>query len=556
MISTTLTPTQRFWRLLSPDKSEIRNVYIYAIFNGLINLSLPIGIQSIINLIQGGTMNTAWLLLVLLVAGGIAIGGLLQIGQLRISENLQQKIFTRAAFEFAYRIPRIRLEALNKVYAPELMNRFFDVVTVQKSLTKVLIDFSSATIQIVFGLILLSIYHPFFIVFGLILVLLVLVIIRLTMRKGLETSLDESKHKYKIAHWLEELARTHYTFKLAGETTLPLDEVNRRTEKYIDARDAHFSILVKQFALMVSFKVVVALGLLVIGGVLVMEQQMNVGQFVAAEIIILLVIASVEKLVLSFETIYDMLTALEKIGQVTDLELEGSEGLSPTSSEEGMHVSLRKVSFSYEGEKNRILQDITFDILPGERLWISGQSDGGKSTLLYLIGGLYTIDQGSIALDSIPLGNYHPQLLRKEIGGYLRDEHLFDGTFMENITLGREGISFEDIRIAVVSLGLDDIVRQLPKGYNTQIERQGRQFSKSTIARILLARAIVNKPRLLLLENSFSVFPASDRKQILEYLLAEHHSWTVVLTSSQDLQLEKLIDRKIVLENGTMKSHN
>lgn len=554
MTSSKLTPTQRFWRLLSPDKTEIRNIYVYAVFSGLINLSLPIGIQSIINLIQGGTMNTAWLLLVLLVAAGIAIGGLLQIGQLRISENLQQKIFTRAAFEFAYRIPRIRLEALNKIFAPELMNRFFDVVTVQKSLTKVLIDFSSASIQIIFGLILLSIYHPFFIVFGLILVILVLVIIRLTMRKGLETSLDESKHKYKIAHWLEELARTHYTFKLAGETPLPLEEINRRTEKYVDARDAHFSILVKQFALMVTFKVVVALGLLVIGGVLVMEQQMNVGQFVAAEIIILLVIASVEKLVLSFETIYDMLTALEKIGQVTDLELEGSEGLSPASSDEGMHVSLRNVSFSYDGEKNRILRDITFDILPGQRFWISGQSDGGKSTLLYLIGGLYSIDEGSIALDSIPLGNYHPQLLRKEIGGYLRDEQLFDGTFLENITLGRDGISFEDIRTAVVALGLDEIVRQLPKGYNTQIERQGRQFSKSTIARILLARAIVNKPRLLLLENSFSVFPASDRKQILEYLLAENHSWTVVLTSSQDLQLEKLIDRKIVLENGTMKS--
>ena len=546
---------QRFWRLLSPDKAEIRNVYVYAVFNGLINLSLPIGIQSIINLIQGGTMNTAWLLLVLLVVAGIAISGLLQIGQLRISENLQQKIFTRAAFEFAYRIPRIRLEALNKLYAPELMNRFFDVVTVQKSLTKVLIDFSTASIQIVFGLILLSIYHPFFIVFGLILMLLVLVIIRLTARKGLETSLDESKHKYKIAHWLEELARTHYTFKLAGETCLPMEEVNRRTEKYIDARDAHFSILVKQYALMVSFKVLVALGLLVIGGVLVMEQQMNVGQFVAAEIIILLVIASVEKLVLSFETIYDMLTALEKIGQVTDLELEGSEGLSIPSSEEGMQVSLQNVSFSYEGEKRNIVRDISFEIQAGERLWISGQSDSGKSTLLYLIGGLYRIDQGSIALDGIPLGNYHPQLLRKEIGGYLRDEQLFDGTFMENITLGREGISFEDIRKTVASMGLDDIVRSLSNGYDTQIERQGRQFSKSTIARVLLARAIVNRPRLLLLENSFSVFSAQDRKQILEFLLSEEHAWTVVLTSSQNQEIDHLIDRKIVLENGTIKSH-
>ena len=209
-----LSPLERFVRLLKPDSKEIRNVYVYSIFIGLINLSLPLGIQAIINLIQGGQISTSWIVLLVFVVGSVAIAGILQIFQMRITENLQQKIFTRAAFEFAYRIPRVRLEALYKHYAPELMNRFFDTMSVQKGLPKILIDFSAASLQVIFGLILLSFYHPFFIIFSLILILLVYAIFWLTARRGLETSLLESKYKYKMAHWLEEMARTSTTFKL------------------------------------------------------------------------------------------------------------------------------------------------------------------------------------------------------------------------------------------------------------------------------------------------------------------------------------------------------
>lgn len=305
-----ISPVRRFWMLLKPDRKEIKNVYVYSIVNGLVNLSLPVGIQAIINLIQGGQVSTSWIILVIFVIAGIIVSGILQVNQLRITENLQQKIFVRAAFEFTYRIPKVRLESLYKHYAPELMNRFFDVMSVQKGLSKILIDFSAASIQVVFGLILLSMYHPFFIVFSLILIILIYTIFKYTGQMGLKTSLEESKYKYNVAHWLQEVARTNVTFKMAGETQLALEKTEKETSKYIAARESHFKILVQQYALMISFKVLVAAGLLIIGGILVMEQQMNIGQFVAAEIIILLVLNSVEKLIVSLEVLYDVLTSL------------------------------------------------------------------------------------------------------------------------------------------------------------------------------------------------------------------------------------------------------
>ncbi|MCB9251162.1 MAG: ATP-binding cassette domain-containing protein [Flavobacteriales bacterium] len=550
MTSSSISPISRFWHLLKPDKKEIRNVYIYSIFIGLLNLTLPVGIQAIINIIQGGAVNSSWLILVFFVTLGIALVGIMQVSQLRITENLQQKIFTRAAFEFAYRIPRVKLEKLFQYYAPELMNRFFDVISIQKGLTKILIDFSAASIQVVFGLILLSLYHPFFILFSILLLVMVLIIFRLTARKGLESSIQESKRKYQIAHWLQEVARANTTFKLAGKTNLSLEKVNHTTEQYIDARESHFTVLVRQFSLLIVFKVMVALGLLLIGGLLVIEQQMNIGQFVAAEIVILLMISSVEKLILSFETIYDVLTSLEKIGQVTDLELEKEGGVFIDNFKEGLQIELMNVNFQYPQENKNALNEISLLIKPGQRILVSGKNDSGKSTLLYMLAGLIKPASGYMAVNDIPIENYDFETLHSNIGGYLRDEDLFEGTLLENITLGRLNVNFEDVKWAIKNLGLEPLLKTLPLGYETKILPHGRQFSKSTVAKILIARVVVDKPKLLLFENSFAILSDEDREEILKFVLDPEHHWTVVISSSHDLGIYNQIETEFLLEKG------
>ena len=549
-----LSPVNRFWRLLKPDKFEIRNVYIYAFFHGMVYLSLPLGIQAIINLIQGGKINTSWVILVAFVIGGLIINGILQISQLRITENLQQKIFTRAAFEFAYRIPRIKLEALYRHYAPELMNRFFDVVSVQKGLSKILIDFSTASIQIVFGLLLLSLYHPFFIAFSLILVVLVYAIFKLTVKLGLETSLVESKHKYAVAHWLEELARTMVSFKLAGKSNLPLERMDSEVEKYIDARENHFNVLVSQYKLMIVFKVIVAAGLLVIGSILVMEQQMNIGQFVAAEIIILLVLSSVEKLILSLETIYDVLTALEKIGQVTDMPLENEKGavLTVDELEKGMKVELNNMSFTYPGMRSPVIDKLQLTFEAGSSTLLLGDNDSGKSTLMYLISGLYCPQDGYVAYNDLPQGNLDLQSLRSVIGDCLREELLFDGTILENITMGRQNASFENVKWAIKHMGLEDFVKQLPQGYNTVIQSEGQRFSKGIVDKILLARSIADKPKLLLIKDAFATVEPSERERIIKFLAHKDRNWTLIIASSNKY-LAPFIERTAILNNGTIE---
>ncbi|MBD3639302.1 MAG: ATP-binding cassette domain-containing protein [Crocinitomicaceae bacterium] len=546
-------PVRRFWALLKPDKLEIRNVYLYALFNGLVYLSLPIGIQAIINLIQGGRVSTSFIVLVIFVILGIAINGILTISQMRIVENLQQRIFTRAAFEFAYRIPRVKLEALYKYYAPELMNRFFDIISVQKGLAKILIDFTTASIQVLFGLILLSFYHPFFIIFSLILVILIYFIFKITARKGLETSLEESRSKYKVAHWLEEMARNNVTFKLAGETNLPLERTDKEVENYVDFREKHFKVLIQQFSLMVGFKVMVALGLLAIGGVLVMEQQMNIGQFVAAEIIILMVLGAVEKLILSLETIYDVLTSLEKIAQVTDLELEPERGakISEHCNNQGLEIELSNVTFGYPDSRVPILNDVDLKIEPNEKVLIVGQNNSGKSTLLHLISGVYAPSLGYIAYNGFGQGSLDLQNLRSVIGDCLMEEQLFEGTVYENIAMGRKGATMQNVRWAIKHLGLEDFIKSLPKGYETNIDPEGRKFSKGIVHKLLLARSIADLPKLLLIKDAFQSIRADERRKIIDFITHKDRPWSLVIVSS-DPYLAQKVDTIIWLENGQL----
>ncbi len=549
-----LTPAKRFWRLLKPDQKEIQNVYVYSLFYGLVNLSLPLGIQAIVNLIQGGQMSTSWVVLVAIVVAGVAVSGIFQVIQLRITENLQQKIFARAAFEFAYRIPRVRMEALYRQYAPELMNRFFDVMTIQKGLSKIIIDFSAATLQIVFGLILLSFYHPFFIIFSLLLILAVYIILRISIPRGLKTSLDESKHKYEVAYWLEEVARTATSFKLSGTGTLPMTRTDKHVGDYIEARDSHFSVLIRHYSLMVIFKVLVASGLLAIGGILVMEQHMNIGQFVAAEIIILLVMASVEKLILSTETIYDVLTSLEKIGQVADLEMDHYEGirLSEDSNSKGLEVEVSGMSFSYPGQSNETLKNINLHVKEGERIVITGPSGSGKSTLLQVIAALFEPSEGTLAYQGFSRGSLDINDLQSTIGACLSQEQLFNGTLLENISMGRPEVSMKNVQWAIENLGLLPFVKSLPKGYDSIIDPQGRKLPRSIIQKLIIARSIVDKPRLLLLETVLEKLDPTEFNSLIDFLFDPAHGWSIVAVSSNEYMAASA-DRQVIVENGTIK---
>lgn len=548
----TMSPWKRFISLLQLDRKDIRQIFYYAIFAGLVALTLPLGIQAIINLMQGAQVSTSWVVLVVLVTIGVAFQGVLQLMQIRILENMQQKIFTRASFEFAYRFPKIKVEELRNYYPPELANRFFDVLTIQKGLPKILIDFPAAALQIIFGIILLSFYHSFFIIYGFLLVLLIYIVFKFTAKKGLETSLIESKTKYKVAHWIQEISRSLVSFKLSGATSFAMKRNDDLTTNYLVARENHFKVLVTQFIQLIGFKVLVTAGLLVIGGLLVLNQQMNIGQFVAAEIIILLILSSVEKLIKGLESFYDVLTSLEKIGQIVDKELESQDGENPFENDHELYIELDNLKYvTPEGQE--VLSDINFNIKQGERILLSGAYGSGKTTVLKILSGLLTPTNGALYINNTSMKGVWVNKYRAHVGQVLPSQLPFEGTILENITFGRKDISQEHLNTVLKVLGLLTFIKEQPNGINTILHSEGQQIPFTISKRILLARAIIDSPKLLLLKDPLEHFEKSEMEQIIKYLSAPERPWTLVV-SSRNIQWKSYCNQTIEIIEGKINS--
>jgi ABC-type bacteriocin/lantibiotic exporter with double-glycine peptidase domain len=545
------TPFQRFLSLLKAEKRDIKYIYFFAILIAIINLTLPLGVQAIVGLISGGLLIESVVILILLVILATGLSGYLQIQQLKMVEILQQRVFANVTFEFAWRLPRIRIESLLKSYTPEMVNRFFDVLNIQKSLPKVLIDLTAALIQIIFGLLLLSLYHPVFIGFGFLILLIIIAIFYFTGKKALESSIYESKYKYKVAYWLQEIGRSINSFKLAGNAQLPVHKADNLLANYLKYRNKHFAILVKQFAAIVSFKTLITAFLLILGSFLVVNRQINLGQFVAAELIIVLIINSVEKLISTLEVCYDLLTALDKIGHVTDLQTENNAGreLHDLDIKNNFVLKATNLSYKYPTNKKDILSNVNFEIHKGQRVCVTGFADSGKTSFVKVLSGLYCNFEGALTLNNVSLRELNIDSYRSIIGDNLSQDDVFEGTIEENIVMGRTGISFKEITEALNKSCLTNFIANLSEGLQTVVNPGGTNFPKSVVQKILLARSFVQNPKLLIIDDFFYNMNQKESVELLNNIF-DCKEWSVIIVSSQ-LSILKKCDKIWVLNNGT-----
>ena len=545
-----LSPVKRLFRLLGEERKDIFYVFVYAAFVGLVSLTLPLGIQATVELVSGGVVVSSIYLLIFLVLLGVLASGGLQIMQITMVEYIQRRVFTKAALEFTFRIPRMKIESLNNLHAPELINRFFDVLTIQKGLPKLLGDLISGVIQILFGLLLLSFYHPFFVFFGLVLMVTLIVIFRMTGPKGLQSSIKESKYKYQVVYWLEEIARTMKSFKISGNSNLPVKKTEYNVNNYLVNRKAHFKVLMSQYFYIILFKAVITGGLLIIGTSLVINREITLGQFVAAEVIIILILNSVEKLVTYMDVVYDMLTAVDKISQVTDLPLEKVGGINLKNEEpdKGFSVKIRNLSYTYPGSKNPAIKHINTSFESGEKVCIAGGNDSGKTTLTNTVAGINQHYEGSITINGFSVRDLDLTNLRDKLAKNVSEEDIFEGTILENIIVGKPMLTTSDAVAAIAKVGLSEVINSLPDGMSTRMLSGGKGFSGSFVHKLILARCLVKKPRLMILNDFFGTFHRSEKEKLIQ-TVKEESQCTLIMVSN-DPPVMEAADRVIVLKNG------
>lgn len=542
---------RKLLRYITKEKKDVTNIYFYAILNGLVSLSIPLGIQSIIGYVLGATMVTSIYILIFFVVIGTFFVGYFRLKVIEIIEKIQQKIYVEFSMAFADKLPKVNLSTTRKYYLPELMNRFFDIQNFQKGVSKVLLEIPTALIQILFGILLLAFYHPWFLAFGGLVVISIVMIFYYTMESGIKSSIEESDKKYETAAWIEDVAASVKTFKIHSEKGTHLIGTDDRVSDYLDDRTSHFKVLVFQYKTVIAFKVIITFTMLAIGTYLMLDQQLNIGAFIATEIVVLTIMAAVEKLIVSLESYYDMIASYAKLTKVTELDEEVEGDIELLYKKQGTTIEFKDVEFAYN-DSPKILDNINFKLQENTLTVITGKTGTGKSLLLNMLAGFYESSSGSILYDKIPLKNLNKKHFRSSVGLYLESAKVVQGTVQENILLGNTQSNTQSIIELSDELGIENISNLFSKGFATEISETDSELSFSSKKKVLLLRSLLGEKRLLLLENPMSGMSDQFQEKMIEYLNGLKKHTTIVVVSSNN-KLIRFADQHLHLEDGTLK---
>lgn len=524
-------PLARLLTLIRPERSDLWAIIAFAAAIGGLSLATPIAVQQLVNSIAFGGLVQPVVVLALLLLVVLGLSALMSLVQTFVIELIQQRIFVRVVVDVAERIPRVSIRAFDRRYGPELVNRIFEVVTVQKSLSSLLLEGSAALLQIAVGLLILSFYHPWMLAFSAILIAGIVLVVVVMGKRAVPTAIAESRAKYDVFGWLEELSRHPTTFRDADQRSFAHSHVDTLATAWISARRAHFGILLRQHGGTLALQVLASAALLALGGMLVVRGQLTLGQLVASELIITVVVSTVAKLGKQLERFYDLLAAADKLSLLFDLPLERDGGDDLVRVPRAATVDLVGVHFGYGMEP--VFRQLDLRVEAGERLALTGPSGSGKSSLLDLLFGLREPSAGYVAIDGRDYRELSIESIR-EVVALVRGLETFAGTIRENLRVGRHGFDDAEMMRTLDAVGLLEEIRQMPQGLDTPLSTDGRPLSQVHLTRLMIARAVLTKPRLLLVDRVLEDFDQAARERIGDLLFAPDVPWTAVVVSDRE----------------------
>jgi len=538
-------PRARLFALLKTEQSDISLIVFFSVLTGLLYLATPLAVDSVVQNIAFGGQQQVYVQTLLIFSFALlmflALSSLISAAQHFVAELIQQRIFVRLAADMAYRLPRIRREALETANTPELINRFLDVTTVQKSCASILLDAVNVVLSAGIGLLVLAFYHPFLLAFNFVLVVLLALIVFLLGRRGVDTSINESYAKHALAGWFEQIVMFPTMFKGPGGPAYSLHRADGLVNNYLTSRKAHYNVLIRQVVALLLLEAVAAASLLAVGGALVLSGQLTLGQLVASELIVGTVVYSMVSLGKHLEIWYDAMAAIDKLGHLVELPVERPDGEPAKASTKPFDLDFRSVTFRYEDAARPLFQDIDFTAAPGERVAVTGPIGAGAGTLLEMAYGLRDPNDGVIVVAGMDIRHWKLVDFRSQ-AVLMNEVAIFSGTILENVRLNRQEITLDEVCAALERVGLLARFLEMPEGLNTPLLAGGRPLSDSQKVKLCLARAIVGNPKLLMIDKVLDGLDPERSSRVYETLFGPGRNWTLLL-ATRDRNLLERCDR-------------
>lgn len=524
-----LGPFQRLLEIIRPERQDVLAVVLYSAFIGLLTLAIPVAVQQLVNTVAFGGLVQPVIVLAFLLFLGLSIAASMSAFQAYLAEVLQQRVFVRACADLASRLPRVDASAFGSRSAPAFVNRFFDLVTLQKTGARLLLEGSAVLLQTATGLLILSFYHPLMLGLSVVLVASMAAVTLGFGRSATASAIRESSAKYDLAEWLEELVRHRTAFRSTAGRARASYRADALIAAWIGSRRRHYRTVLRQYSAALAMQAVVNTLLLALGGVLVVAGELTLGQLVASEIIVAAVVISFARLAKQFESYYDLLAAVDKIGGLLDLPLERADA-GAVAPENGSPASLSASNLRVTLGSRTVLNGASLALAPGEKVALLGSAGSGKSALLDSLAGIRQPDAGYVALGGEDLRDLAPEAARDGIM-LVREPQILPATITDNLTLACGGATMADARRALEQVGLIDEVRRFEDGMDTLLAADGAPLSRSQAARLEIARAVIAKPRVLLLDDAMLHVDDESIKPVMDLLFAPDAPWTLVVVS-------------------------
>lgn len=534
-------PWGRLRGLLSVERRDVVGLVAYAVVLGGLSLSVPVAVQVLVNTIAFGSMLQPLVVLSVLLLGVLAFSALLQMVQWYAVELLQRRIFVRVAEDFSRRMLTLRYESHDEVDTRELSNRFFELATLQKTVSSLMLDGLALLLQMLTGLLLLGFYHPVLLAFDVLLILGLSSVIALGYGT-VESAQRESSAKYAMAAWLQTLAASPLLFLRPRAALFGARRADALVRSYLGARRVHYRRLTRQLLGGLSLQVLALVGLLGLGGFLVMQGELTLGQLVAAELVVGSVGVGFAKLGKQLEKGYDLLAGVDKLGKVVDLPAE-TLAASPSSLQGPIGLHLQDLQLDPGGGARPLA--MSGRIRPGARVRLRAVAPEAGSRFLELLSGARRQVGGTLAVQG---HEGSAQGLLRARAALVRPREVIAGTIIDNLRLAQPDVTEARALSCLEVVGLRDAVARLPEGLQTPIFPAGGALSSSQQTLLGLARALLAEPSLLLIDRALDQLwlEGEVRAALLRRLLGPDAPWTVVV-STEDPAVAALCDETLAL---------
>ncbi len=526
------------------ERSILLAILTYAIAVALLSLIVPLTIQELVNTFAFSVSPIMVLTLVSIMGGILIFVGAFRVLQFFATDMIERRIFVRVTLALGQILPRIKQD----FFRTEHITRFFETVFMQRAFSGMFVDITNVIVSGVIGMTLLAMYHPYFLVFDFALVGSG-ILIGLLGKGGLRTTMGMSEAKYDTFHWFQEVADNLSHFKVTNSSNLILKKADTLAQSYVKARQDRFKVVARQHAGSLGIQVLLHTGLLGTAGWLMSKGELTLGQLVAAEVIVATLLLKLDSVIKRMYLVFYFFTALTELDFLFSLPRDRHSADSsfsiPQVGSKGIHIACRNIIWPQPAAFP--LKGFNWEALPGEKWGIVCERESQRHLVSRVLSGLLALANGVVHYNEIDLRMVTLEEINTVRGlVFGRELSLFEGTLADNIVMGRSGIETEDLLWALQLVELDKELEDLPEGLNTLVQNGGKEFTPSQQLRILLARAIVTHPLLLILDGALHEIPEHIRDSILSKLCHPESPWTLIIVTT-DANIHKYVQNTVSL---------